>query len=282
MRHTSVILFVCLYTAALAFVPQTNLQVCNTQQRSNAVGTDRAAVASASNRLKSVVLQGSKKGQSIKAPPIVQTRIADASFEKQELNVIFKTMEKNDVHFQSLGQQQKDQIQTFCDALLKAGSPLRPSEAISSGEMLGKWRLEYSSEEKYKILPPGSDVYNYIFDRSGGRLDSVLVFPKSPLVRSIRVICDHQVAPSGLVNFDFKKTLVDFFGITIPIPTFGQTSAFIEMQYFDGDLWMESFEEQSREQPGVMKHSINVYRKVGTLTDADRDKLTVQSKDQMR
>jgi hypothetical protein len=37
-------------------------------------------------------------------------------------------------------------------------------------------------------------VYNYIYDSDGGRLDSVLMFPRSPIVRSIRVICDYTVS----------------------------------------------------------------------------------------
>ena len=54
------------------------------------------------------------------------------------------------------------------------------------------------------------------------------------------------------------------------------------MQYFDGDIWMERFEEKSLKQPEVMKQSVNVYRKIGTLTEADKDKLIVRTKDKMR
>ena len=68
-----------------------------------------------------------------------------------ELRIILDTMERNDVHFQSLGQAQKDQIQTYVDKLLAAGSPIKPSDAGKSGKMAGKWRLEYSNEEKYKV-----------------------------------------------------------------------------------------------------------------------------------
>eukprot|EP00953_Heterococcus_sp_UTEX-ZZ885_P026042 14111-Heterococcus_DN1.PRE.5 len=139
-------------------------------------------------------------------------------------------MEKNDLHFQQLGPDQKFQIQQYVDAVLAGGSPMKPSTVASSGKLVGKWRLEYSNEEKFKILPAGSDVYNYIYDSDGGRLDSVLMFPRSPIVRSIRVICDYTVDKQGQVDFNFKKTLVDLFGFTVPLPTFGDSSAFMEMQ----------------------------------------------------
>jgi hypothetical protein len=39
-----------------------------------------------------------------------------------------------------------------------------------------------------------------------------------------------QVDKQGQVDFNFKKTLVDLFGFTVPLPTFGDSSAFMEMQ----------------------------------------------------
>jgi hypothetical protein len=47
------------------------------------------------------------------------------------------------------------------------------------------------------------------------------------------------------------------------------------MQYFDGELWMEQFEEKllTSEQPGASKVSVNVYRRVGDLTEADKTQL---------
>eukprot|EP00953_Heterococcus_sp_UTEX-ZZ885_P026041 14111-Heterococcus_DN1.PRE.4 len=45
--------------------------------------------------------------------------------------------------------------------------------------------------------------------------------------------------------------------------------------YFDGELWMEQFEEKllTSEQPGASKVSVNVYRRVGDLTEADKTQL---------
>jgi hypothetical protein len=47
------------------------------------------------------------------------------------------------------------------------------------------------------------------------------------------------------------------------------------LQYFDGELWMEQFEEKllTSEQQGASKVSVNVYRRVGELTEADKTQL---------
>jgi hypothetical protein len=74
-----------------------------------------------------------------------------ATFTAAELKVIFETMEKNDLHFQQLGPDQKFQIQQYVDAVLAGGSPMKPSTVASSGKLVGKWRLEYSNEEKFKV-----------------------------------------------------------------------------------------------------------------------------------
>lgn len=60
-------------------------------------------------------------------------------------------MEENDIHFQQLGPEQTAQIQTYVDKILAAGSPMTPKAVIASDGLVGKWRLEYSTEEKYKV-----------------------------------------------------------------------------------------------------------------------------------
>ncbi|KAG5182469.1 hypothetical protein JKP88DRAFT_278129 [Tribonema minus] len=192
-----------------------------------------------------------------------------AEFERQELKVIFRTMEENDIHFQQLGPEQTDTIQAYVDKILAAGSPMTPKAVVAGDGLVGKWRLEYSTEQKYKILPPGSDVYTYVYDPKGGRLDTILMFPRSPIVKSIQVICDYTISTNGVLDFVFKKTIVDIFGFSLPVPTFGTPNAFLEMQYFDGDLWMEQFDEPAPNGEGVKK-SVNVYRKIGSLTEADK------------
>lgn len=204
--------------------------------------------------------------------------VAGTDFERQELKVIFETMRRNGLRFQSLNPSQSGEIESLAGALMKTPSPILPEKATTSGALVGKWRLEYSSEDKYRILPPDASVYNFIYDPDGGRLDSVLLFPRSPLIKSLRVVCDYKVQLPDQVIFNFKQIQVEVFWCKIPLPAFGDSGAFIEIQNFDTDMWIEQFEELSPGQNAdgskpTGKIATNIWRKIGTPTEEDKTSL---------
>lgn len=46
-----------------------------------------------------------------------------------------------------------------------------------------------------KLLPPTTDIYNYIYDgKGGGRLDNVIRFYKSWVLKSVRAVTKYTVS----------------------------------------------------------------------------------------
>lgn len=52
----------------------------------------------------------------------------------------------------------------------------------------------------FQLLPPTADIYNYIYDGGGsGRLDNVIRFYKSWVVKSVRAVTKYRVRSDVLV-----------------------------------------------------------------------------------
>ncbi|CAM9359401.1 unnamed protein product [Sphacelaria rigidula] len=149
--------------------------------------------------------------------------------------------------------------------------PVDISKLCEGDGMKGKWKLEFSTEERYKLLPVTTDIYNYIYDgNGGGRMDNIIRFYKSAIVKSVRAVTKYTMDRRGRLVFDFERIESDLFGFKIPLPRFGQDTAFVEMQYFDGDLWIEAFEAPLESNKDEMGSVINIYRRVGDVTEEDK------------
>eukprot|EP00904_Undaria_pinnatifida_P010046 jgi/Undpi1/6171/HiC_scaffold_20.g08655.m1 len=218
-------------------------------------------------------------------------------FERQELRVIFETMDKNNIYYKMLAEDQircsfppprcfalgekfsfntttnanKTEILQLTQALLSAKQkPVDISKLSEGDSMKGKWKLEFSTEERYKFLPPSADIYNYIYEgKKGGRLDNVIRFNKSWIVKSVRAVTMYEMDTRGKIMFEFDRIEADLLGFKVPLPKLNSDAGFVEVQYFDGDLWIEAFELPTVGDSETTT-VVNIYRRVGDATDKDK------------
>ncbi|CAM9431643.1 unnamed protein product, partial [Laminaria digitata] len=204
-------------------------------------------------------------------------------FERQELRVIFETMDKNNIYYKMLAEDQITEILELTQALLSAKlKPIDISKLCEGDSMKGKWKLEFSTEERYKasfaieherlffFLPPSADIYNYIYEgKKGGRLDNVIRFNKSWIVKSVRAVTMYEMDAGGKIMFEFDRIEADLLGFKVPLPKLNSDAGFVEVQYFDGDLWIEAFELPTVGDSETTT-VVNIYRRVGDATDNDK------------
>ncbi|CAM9118059.1 unnamed protein product [Chrysoparadoxa australica] len=157
-------------------------------------------------------------------------------------------MEKQNVFFKQLQPEQAAEVQAYVDTVLRSGSPVNPIALAEDGALVGKWKLEFSTESRYSVLPPGVDVFNYIYEAGRqGRLDNVLRFNNSPVVKSLRVTADYEVQSDSRITFLFKEIFAEIFGCRLPLPFFGGGDGFVSVDYFDGTFWIERFEDYKQD-----------------------------------
>ncbi|CAM9191189.1 unnamed protein product [Choristocarpus tenellus] len=196
----------------------------------------------------------------------------NTDFERQELRAIFETMDNNNIFYRALAPEQTAEIMELTQNLLKSGSPMDVSKLYLGDAMKGKWKLEFSTEARYNLLPPVVDIYNYIFDGGGsGRLDNLLTFYKSWILKGVRAEAKFNMDSTGKIRFEFEKVYADLLGFKLPLPRgAGESGNYVEIQYFDGDLWIEVFEDANLDGTD-QQTSINVYRRVGDITNKDKN-----------
>ncbi|CAN0401671.1 unnamed protein product [Pylaiella littoralis] len=199
-------------------------------------------------------------------------------FERQELRVIFETMDRNNIFYKMLAEDQITEILQLAQALLSVKKmPQDISKLCQSSKMKGRWKLYFSTEERYKLLPPTADIYNYIYDTSPspsgggrGRLDNVIRFYKSWVVKSVRAVTRYEMDDRGKIFFEFDGIEADLLGFKVPLPKFNMDAGFVEVQYFDGDLWIEAFEADTTMTESGKTTVVNIYRRIGDATEDDK------------
>ncbi|CAM9742568.1 unnamed protein product, partial [Hapterophycus canaliculatus] len=164
------------------------------------------------------------------------------------------------------------EILLLAQALLSVQKmPYDISKLCQSDMMKGKWKLDFSTEERYKFLPPTSDIFIYIYDGAGGgRLDNVIRFYKSWVVKSVRAVTEYKMDDRGKISFDFDRIQADLLGFKVPLPKFNSDAGFVEVQYFDGDLWIEAFEDETTTTESGKATVVNIYRRIGDATEEDK------------
>ncbi|CAM9735072.1 unnamed protein product, partial [Ascophyllum nodosum] len=168
------------------------------------------------------------------------------------------------------------EILQLAQALLSVKQTAADISKLLQGDAIkGKWKLEFSTEEPLlrlspQLLPSATDIYNYVYDGAGGgRLDNIIRFYKSWILKSVRAVTKYRMEAQGKVVFEFERIEANILGFKIPLPKFASEAGFVEVQYFDGDLWIETFDAPTADKNETMT-VLNIYRRVGDLTEEDK------------
>jgi len=81
----------------------------------------------------------------------------------------------------------------------------------------------------------------------------------SKLLKTMTSVATHEISATGMCEFTFDKVRSGLFGMDIPVPTFSSGTGYVGTSYFDGNLWVEAYE--NAEAHGG--RSYNVYLKDG-------------------
>lgn len=194
----------------------------------------------------------------------------DVLFEWQELVCCLKFMEEKEVNAGMLAPETRDMMIGYADALIAGGSPVRTLEGLAEA-MMGRWKLAFTTEERYKILPPGTRVYYHI--HRDGRLENVMKF-KDKYWDSLISSATYNLTPQGRLLFEFSSNRVNInnpfqaraqWKIPLP-PNVGNTgSAFADVSYMDGVLWIEKIRD-----PGTEQVFVTIYEYQGPIEGEER------------
>lgn len=70
-----------------------------------------------------------------------------------------------------LAPETRDMMIGYAETIMARGSPVNTLEGLKNA-MLGKWKLAFTTEERYRVLPPASRVFYNI--RADGTMDNVV------------------------------------------------------------------------------------------------------------
>ena len=180
-------------------------------------------------------------------------------------------MEEKEVNAGMLAPETRDMMIGYADALIKYGSPVRTLEGLAEA-MKGRWKLAFTTEERYKILPPGTRVY-YDIHRDD-RLENVMKF-KDKYWESLVSSAKYNLTPQGRLVFEFTSNHVNInspFSKTgkqwkLPLPqNVGNLgTAFADVSYMDGVMWIEKIRD-----PATDSVFVTIYEYVGPLAGEER------------
>lgn len=80
-------------------------------------------------------------------------------------------MEEKSVNAAMLAPETRDMMIGYAETIMARGSPVNTLEGLKNA-MLGKWKLAFTTEERYRVLPPASRVFYNI--RADGTMDNVV------------------------------------------------------------------------------------------------------------
>lgn len=195
-------------------------------------------------------------------------------FEWQELLCCLKFMEEKDVNAGMLAPETRDMMIGYADALIKNGSPVRTLEGLAEA-MKGRWKLAFTTEERYKILPPGTRVY-YDIHRDD-RLENVMKF-KDKYWESLVSSAKYNLTPQGRLVFEFTSNHVNInspfskagsqWKLPLPQNVGNLGTAFADVSYMDGVMWIEKIRD-----PATQSVFVTIYEYVGPLAGEERSSL---------
>jgi hypothetical protein len=89
----------------------------------------------------------------------------------QELLCCLRFMDEKDVNAAMLAPETRDMMIGYAEAVMARGSPVNTIEGLQKA-MLGKWKLAFTTEERYRVLPPATRVVYQI--RPDGTMDNIV------------------------------------------------------------------------------------------------------------
>ena len=104
-----------------------------------------------------------------------------------------------------LAPETKEMMIAYAEALMAQGSPVNTLEGLGEA-MMGRWKLAFTTEERYKILPPATRVF-YDIHRDG-RLENVMKF-KDKYWDSLTSTAKYTLTPQGRLVFEFTSNKVN-------------------------------------------------------------------------
>lgn len=216
----------------------------------------------------------------LRPPPVWRTYsrtrcAANLEYERSELRILLgKVLDARAVTFESLNPEVVGPIEECLECVLAQGSPIDPRDLARGSLLTGRWDLAFSTDSRVKDLVSGTALTlaldDRISDTKAGHLTQTLSFPAKYGVRELSGDASYTVTDSGTVAFQFKRYHIsgpDFsnsalrvlslgrvsariFGFEVPIPLLGrQLRSFVKTTYFDGDLWIESIDNDRALKP---------------------------------
>ncbi len=95
----------------------------------------------------------------------------DIMFEWQELLCCLRFMEDKGVNAAMLAAETRDMMIGYAETVMARGSPVNTLEGLEKA-MLGRWKLAFTTEERYRVLPPATRVFYTI--RPDGTMDNIV------------------------------------------------------------------------------------------------------------
>ena len=80
-------------------------------------------------------------------------------------------MEEKAVNAAMLAPETRDMMIGYAEAIMARGSPVNTLEGLKNA-MLGRWKLAFTTEERYRVLPPATRVFYDI--RADGTMDNIV------------------------------------------------------------------------------------------------------------
>eukprot|EP00586_Coscinodiscus_wailesii_P021965 CAMPEP_0172496592 /NCGR_PEP_ID=MMETSP1066-20121228/89850_1 /TAXON_ID=671091 /ORGANISM="Coscinodiscus wailesii, Strain CCMP2513" /LENGTH=179 /DNA_ID=CAMNT_0013268963 /DNA_START=315 /DNA_END=854 /DNA_ORIENTATION=- len=156
-------------------------------------------------------------------------------------------MAKQKVASSDLTPSKRSEIESYVRSVATSRqSPIPLDRVGTCDELLGRWRLAFSTEDAaLSVLPREAQVFVSIYE--GGRLDYTLRFTekvfalKSLTAQSTYTVDAGPINP-GLLTFQYENITSDIFGLTVPTGLFGLLKGrvnYIETVYFDGKIWID-------------------------------------------
>lgn len=151
----------------------------------------------------------------------------------QELLCCLKYMDEKEVNAAQLAPETRDMMIGYAETVMARGSPVNTLEGVSNA-MMGKWKMAFTTEDRYKVLPPATRVFLHI--HRDGKLENIVKVGRVEIGPSVMssiylltwsIIIHHlqfkdaywdrlistaryQLTPQGRIVFEFTSNQVMF------------------------------------------------------------------------
>ena len=70
-------------------------------------------------------------------------------------------MDEKEVNAAQLAPETRDMMIVYAESIMARGSPVNTIEGVSKA-IKGRWKLAFTTEDRYKVLPPATQVFLHI------------------------------------------------------------------------------------------------------------------------